>query len=123
MNADGEPETDEEEELLNDDELDQYIEALLDGDDVLLKGVSDWGPTRFSLCDYAKGKDKFSYFVGSSYEEKPGVRVPREEHLWAIDEAEVREQVRDTLDDDQFEVAITSDDEDDGNTESTEGAA
>ena len=106
MKAPREPETDGEAELLNDGELDQYVEALLNGDDVLLKGVSDWGPTRFSLCSYADGKDKFSYYISSSYEEVPGVKVPREEHLWPIDEAEVREQVRDTLDDERFEVVI-----------------
>lgn len=106
MNADGEPENSEEAALLNDGELDRYIEAILDGDDVLLKGVSDWGPTRFSFCDYAKGRDKFNYYVGTSYEEVPGVKVPREEHLWTIDEAEVRGHVRETLDDDRFEVEI-----------------
>lgn len=98
--------------LSNDDELTPYVEALLDGKDVLLQGASKWGPTRFSLSEWAEGKDKFGYYIGSYRKTERGDKLPGEEFLWTIDEREVRHRVRDGLDADEITVVIEEGEED-----------
>ena len=122
MSSPNEPEDGPIGDLSGDEELTPYIESLLDGDDILLQGVSGWGPTRFSLDSRAEDEAQFQYFIGTHRTTERGDKFPIEQYLWNIDESEVRKHIRETLDDDRFTVEVT-DNESDGSTETEGGAA